>query len=102
MIPPMTDPKGRHWRQPPREDIRLDGIYARMSQETFEALADYSQSRPTALYAGKMWRQRNGGGWILRWVTDTNDPEAVDLHWAWIVLPTAGGCLRESVETHLL
>lgn len=59
IIPPITDPMGRHWHQPDRFDIEISqagfGI-AWMSQKTMDKLPEYSSTVPTGTYAGKMWR----------------------------------------------
>lgn len=67
MLPPMTDPLSRYWRQPPREEIALDDTHALMSAEAFERLAEYSTTIPTGVYPGKAWRAEIDGVWFLRW-----------------------------------
>jgi hypothetical protein len=79
IIPPITDPMGQNWEQPDTALIEIDSEFARMSTRTFEALAEYSASRPTGVYPGKMWRRHDGafdreflrkGGrpeWLLCW-----------------------------------
>lgn len=79
IIPPITDPLGAHWKQPPTAAILLDDTHAVMSRETFELLPEYSASRPTGAYVGKMWKRHDGafdyafiarGGrpkWLLCW-----------------------------------
>ncbi len=78
-IPPITEPMGKYWDQPPVAEIRIDDEFATMSQKTFDALHDYSCSKPTGVYPGKMWRRHDGafdrkflaaGGkptWLLVW-----------------------------------
>ena len=69
-IPPITDPMGRFWDQPDRGEILVDDRHAVMTRATFDALADYSSSVPTGVYAGKMWRRRRWIGkdeWLLCW-----------------------------------
>lgn len=60
MIPAMTDPLGRHWRQPAIEQISLDDTHALMNESTFQQLSDYSSSYPSGVYPGKMWRRHDG------------------------------------------
>ena len=36
IIPPITDPLGKHWQQPHRRFIELDDTYALMSEQTFK------------------------------------------------------------------
>jgi hypothetical protein len=68
IIPPMTDPLGRYWEQPNRSEIRVDECFAYMNYKTFKALANYSNSRPTGAYEGKMWRAHYlNDGWCLCW-----------------------------------
>ncbi|WP_405126732.1 hypothetical protein [Ralstonia pseudosolanacearum] len=52
----MTDPLGRHWEQPARTEILVDSEHAVMSRASFNRLADYSRSRPSGVYPGKMWK----------------------------------------------
>lgn len=78
-IPPITEPLGRNWEQPEREDITVDEEYALMTLRSFEELAEYSSTYPTGAYEGKMWKRHNGiydhafrarGGkpeWLLCW-----------------------------------
>lgn len=67
-IPPITDHRGLHWRQPHRRFIELDDTHALMSDQTFKGLADYTRSQPTGVYAGKMWRSHyTKDGWVLHW-----------------------------------
>lgn len=74
-VPPMTDPLGRHWRQPPRERIAIDDTHALMDRATLEALPEYSRTVPTGVYPGKMWRAHAGDGcWLLRWWGLCDDP----------------------------
>lgn len=55
-IPPMTEPLGRYWKQPARERILIDDTHAMMTADDFALLAEYSTSRPSGVYPGKMWR----------------------------------------------
>jgi len=56
MIPPMTDPRGKYWDQPSRDDIAVNGTHAVMSRSALERLPDYSRSKPSGVYPGKMWK----------------------------------------------
>lgn len=72
MIPPMTDPMGKHWEQPSVDRILVDETHAMMSQRTLDELADYSCTQPTGVYKGKMWKRRKeyldeSKGWWLCW-----------------------------------
>lgn len=80
-IPEMTDPLGRHWLQPKREELVIDETHALMSMSAFARLSDYSRTNPSGVYPGKMWRRQvthanhalpcgvivPKGGWILCW-----------------------------------
>lgn len=73
VIPPMTDPLGKYWDQPEREEILIDADVALMERSTFDKLHDYTRSHPTGCYPGKMWRAqygvngRPGTYWFLCW-----------------------------------
>ena len=77
-IPEITDPMGRHWKQPSKDEILIDDTHALMPQNVFERLSDYSCTMPSGVYAGKMWRRRHdfydpSKGWMLCWFG--HDPE---------------------------
>lgn len=82
MIPEMTDPLGKHWRQPKREEIALDDVgQAAMSKETFDLLPEYSASRPSGVYEGKMWKARGGEHyWLLFWYGPSDKPEMCSIN----------------------
>lgn len=67
IIPPITDPLGKHWQQPHRRFIELDNTHALMSEQTFKGLKEYSTSIPTGRYEGKMWKGFTKGEWYLVW-----------------------------------
>jgi hypothetical protein len=67
VIPPITDPMGKYWRQPDTSRILIDDTHALMEKSTFEALSEYSSSIPSGIYPGKMWRCHHRGTWFLRW-----------------------------------
>lgn len=71
-IPPITDPLGRHWDQPPVGDILVDDTHALMTEQTAKQLHEYSTSLPTGTYTGKMWKRRipwqgEPAKWFLCW-----------------------------------
>ena len=74
-IPPITEPMGMHWRQPPRQEIELDDTHAMMSEAAFKQLAEYSCTVPTGVYEGKMWKANTRDGWMLRWFGTCDDPK---------------------------
>lgn len=67
VIPDMTDPLGRVWSQPKTTDFLVSDEFARMKIEDVEKLSDYSHSRPSAVYDGKMWKSFYGEFWYLHW-----------------------------------
>ena len=68
IIPPITEPLGRHWKQPARESILVDKTHAVMTRHDFDGLHEYSRSIPSGVYPGKMWKAiMNDGTALLRW-----------------------------------
>lgn len=67
IIPPMTHPLGKYWKQPKASDILIDDNNALMSNSSFEDLPIYSESQPTGVYPGKMWKWLNRGKWWIAW-----------------------------------
>lgn len=55
-IPPMTDLLGVHWKQPRRENVLVDDTHAVMSVWDCAALPEYSRTKPSGVYPGKMWK----------------------------------------------
>ena len=95
----MTHELSRGWDQPDRQAILIDETYAVMRRRDFNALADYSHSRPSAVYEGKMWKSqefetrqitegdRKGmlyqfptGNWLIRWWSAAADPNMCKLN----------------------
>jgi hypothetical protein len=98
-IPAMTDPLGRHWEQPRRQDIEIDRDHAIMTRATFDQLPAYNATSPSGVYPGKMWRRFNGaadlaflrrGGrpeWCLCWYgPSARGPEWCTTHMRTILL----------------
>ncbi|WP_213766774.1 hypothetical protein [Caballeronia sp. dw_19] len=56
VIPAMTDPLGRYWTPPSRNELAVDDTHAVMSRRSFDLLLEYSRSKPTGVYPGKMWK----------------------------------------------
>lgn len=87
VIPAITDPLGSSWDQPTLGLIEIEGDFAIMSRAAFDKLAEYSSTRPTGVYAGKMWKRHDGvfdreylrgGGkpeWMLCWYGNCEKPE---------------------------
>lgn len=95
-IPPITDPMGKHWKQPPTGSIGVTDTQAHMSRATFDQLAEYSASNPTGVYDGKMWRRHDGAfdrkcppenrKWLLCWYGPATEPKMCTIHQREIVL----------------
>jgi hypothetical protein len=78
-IPPLVGYKYTSWKQPARDGIVIDPVYAIMSKSDFHGLMEYSTTIPSGVVVGKMWRRHNGafdqgfiarGGkpiWLLCW-----------------------------------
>ncbi|RXN73072.1 hypothetical protein D0Z62_04400 [Providencia rettgeri] len=67
-IPPMTNPLGKHWAQPNHENILIDDTHVIMGSKDFNLLTEYSNSIPSGVYAGKMWKAIvQDGRAFLRW-----------------------------------
>jgi len=74
-IPPITDPMGKHWRQPDMTDVEFDDTHAILTQAQFDGLPEYSTTTPGGVYPGKCWKSQQ---------------------WEWV--PVAGG-MRERCWT---
>jgi hypothetical protein len=79
-IPAITDPLGRHWQQPLRDRVLVDETHALLEKQDFEQLLDYSRSRPTGVYVGKMWRCFFREGWFLCWYGAGDKPGTCRAH----------------------
>lgn len=62
-LPRMTDPLGKHWRQPSglRERVRIFETHATISERDWLALPVYESTYPSGTYTGKAWRR---GPWL--------------------------------------
>ncbi|MGJ3352769.1 hypothetical protein [Providencia sp. Je.9.19] len=68
VIPPMTNSLGNYWKQPNPANITIDDTHAMMTRSDYELLADYSDSVPSGVYVGKMWKAvAPSGKAFLRW-----------------------------------
>ena len=63
-LPHMTNPLGRHWRQPTglRDRVRIYETHATIDERDWLALPRYESSMPTGTYTGKVWRR---GPWLV-------------------------------------
>jgi hypothetical protein len=85
IIPPIVHPMGKYWKQPKTENILIDDAHALMSRADFNELADYTQSQPTGVYEGKMWKMQKWSGhpmnpvkhdeWYLHWWGYSGHPD---------------------------
>lgn len=58
-LPRMTDPLGKHWRQPQglRDRVAVFETHVTISEEDWQALPRYETSMPSGTYTGKCWRR---------------------------------------------
>ena len=70
VIPIMTHPLSRGWRQPSLHKLIFTEDYVLMDQHAYSELHNYETSYPSGVYEGKMWRS----GGLLMWFDshDTN------------------------------
>lgn len=68
IIPPITDPLGSSWNQPPLSAIQFRDGNAWMTLATFKELKEYSTTNPTGAYEGKMWRRHDGLGQHMQYM----------------------------------
>lgn len=76
----MTDPLGKYWEQPDRNEIKINNDIALMNKETFDKLKQYDNSNPTGAYEGKMWKRKVGSNYYLCWFGIDDDPKFVSNH----------------------
>lgn len=84
LIPAIADPRGQYWDQPSLAKIKISASHALISREDFNKLSDYSNSKPTGAYPGKMWRASYDDDdkklWYLHWFGYHQDPNFVSNH----------------------
>jgi hypothetical protein len=76
VIPPITDPLGKYWDQPPREAIEIDDTHALMTYQTMKKLHNYESTIPTGVYPGKIWRRKDQ----LCWFDVHEDPKLCSIY----------------------
>lgn len=83
IIPPMTDPLGKCWRQP--SDIReapMDDTHVLLRPDQIGELGEYSASIPTGVYPGKCWKRSDRNAWLLVWFGELPDqPDECSINW---------------------
>jgi hypothetical protein len=90
-VPEMLNPLGRYWEQPNPAKLEFDDESVMMTRSQFNGLHNYSASKPTGAYPGKMWkwsrRENNRSDkvpddWYLCWYgplyTHTDNREYMD------------------------
>jgi len=101
MIPLMTDPLGRHWRQP--ADIRqapMDETHVLLTPYQVAGLSDYSRSYPSGTYDGKCWKREgedNAGApfWYLCWYQPHPQPGKIGIGFR-IILEVESSATQEN------
>jgi hypothetical protein len=73
-IPAMTDPLGKHWRQPLhlRDRVALYETHATIAEHDWLVLHNYESSYPSGVYPGKVWRR---GPWLCWYGPLTKDAQ---------------------------
>ncbi len=92
MIPLMTDPLGRHWRQP--ADIRkapMDETHVLLTPRQVAGLAEYSSSYPSGTYDGKCWLRDGGDVRWLCWYQPHPQPGKIGIGFRIILEVEEGG-----------
>jgi hypothetical protein len=57
-IPEMTNPLGKYWEQPDRNEIKFSFGRAWVSKKVFNSLKQYDVTNPSGVYEGKIWRRK--------------------------------------------
>jgi hypothetical protein len=67
LIPEMTDPLGRHWRQPVGvRNLEMDDTHVLIPLALKSAFCSYDRSYPSGTYSGKTWlRSNRGTDWLV-------------------------------------
>jgi hypothetical protein len=89
-IPAITDPMGKHWRQPDMSAVNIAREKVELTQREFDTLAEYSTSYPSGVYIGKCWKAeefeqtpkgfRPSGIWYLVWYGPHADPKKCSIN----------------------
>lgn len=82
-IPPIINPKGKHWDQPANiRDAPMNDTHVLLTRAQLRGLMEYSNSQPSGVYDGKCWRSYHRhlppgveamargqlpGTWYLKW-----------------------------------
>lgn len=86
-IPIITEPIGRSWDQPDSKNFLIDDESVVMTKRECDQLHTYSTSRPSGVYAGKMWkRETNRGELLLCWYGYHEKPDTCSINERWILL----------------
>jgi hypothetical protein len=85
MIPAMTDPLGKHWRQPADiSEAPMDDTHVLLTPRQVASLSDYSRSYPSGTYDGKCWKREGEDDdgtafWYLCWYQPHHTPGKIGI-----------------------
>jgi hypothetical protein len=89
-VPAMTDPMGKHWRQPDMSVINIARDAVELTKREFDSLYEYSTSYPSGVYVGKCWKAEEledtpegvvgSGIWYLVWYGPHADPKKCSIN----------------------
>lgn len=86
IIPMMIDPLSKAWDQPDNTEYLIDDESVIMPEEDLAKLKNYSHSRPSGVYAGKMWkRELKDGRWLLCWYGYHQEPNMCSTNERYII-----------------
>ena len=86
IIPMIIHPLGKVWRQPDHKNFLIDDNHVVMSQDDCDKLATYNTSKPSGVYAGKMWKRETNKGLILCWYGYHQNPNFCSNNERWILI----------------
>lgn len=72
VIPIMTNPLGKSWKQPSLAKLIFRDDYVLMDKMSFDILHNYETSYPSGVYEGKIWRSGGTLMWYDLHDTDKN------------------------------
>jgi len=85
-IPAMTDPLGRHWRQP--YNIRqapMDDTHVLLTPAQVNELMEYSSTYPSGTYDGKCWKAEQDNELYLCWYHPSPNPGKIGIDYRLIL-----------------
>lgn len=85
-VPEIIDLLGSNWRQPSSKNMAIDDEYAIIDDCDWRKLATYSTSRPSGVYAGKMWKRKcPDRSFILCWYGYDEKPNLCSINERYIL-----------------